>query len=135
MLLSGESIIKAVLASLGTGISFLFGNWTGLLSILVALVILDYATGILASYIKGSLSSSVGLRGIAKKVFMFAIVAVANLLDTLLGDTMILRNITVFFYIANELLSILENAIKAGIPVPEKVKKAILILNEEQKKD
>jgi toxin secretion/phage lysis holin len=128
-----DLIIKTVAAMGGTLVTFLFGEWTGLLTILFAFVVIDYITGMLASFIKGKLSSSVGLKGVAKKVFIFCIIAVAHLVDTIIGEAHLIRNGTIFFYLANELLSIIENASRAGIPIPKRLKNGILLLKDENK--
>ena len=99
-----------------------------MLNILLAFVIIDYVTGIGAAAKEGSLNSSVGYWGIAKKVSIFAIVAVAHLVDTALGDAHIFRDMAVFFYLANELLSLLENAGRLGAPVPPGLQKAVEVL-------
>jgi len=126
-----ENIIKYVSAGIGAVISFAFGGWSTLLSILLAFVILDYVSGFFAAGIEGKLNSSTGMRGIAKKVAVFFVVAVAHMMDVALGyDGHILRDATIFFFLANEALSILENAGRIGVPVPGALKKAIDILNE-----
>ncbi len=122
------SIFKFCIAGGGACASYLFGGWNQLLQILLVFVIIDYITGVVASGVEGKLSSSVGLKGIAKKVFIFVIVAVAHLADTALGDGSLLQDAAIFFYIANELLSIIENAGRVGLPVPEILKQAIEIL-------
>jgi len=129
--ISVENIIKYVSAGIGAVISFAFGGWSTLLSILLAFVILDYVSGFVAAGIEGKLNSSNGMRGIAKKVAVFFVVAVAHMMDVALGyDGHILRDATIFFFLANEALSILENAGRIGVPVPGALKKAIDILNE-----
>ncbi|QDX95648.1 holin [Brevibacillus laterosporus] len=80
--------------------------------------------------VEGKLKSKIGLIGIARKVFIFAMVAVAHLLDTALGDQHVFRNATIFFYLANEVLSIIENAGRIALPVPEVIKKAVDVLKE-----
>ncbi|WP_025027324.1 phage holin family protein [Caldalkalibacillus mannanilyticus] len=129
---SWETIFKTLILFGGALASFLFGSWTGLLTTLLAMVIIDYLTGILASFIEGNLSSAHGFKGIAKKVLIFAIVAVAHLIDVILGQTMMIRDMTIYFYIANEMLSIIENAGRAGIPVPQRLKKAIVVLRNKK---
>lgn len=126
-----ESIIKYASAGIGAVISFVFGGWSTLLSILLAFVVIDYVSGFVAAGIEGKLSSNIGMKGIAKKVAVFFVVAVAHMMDVALGyDGHILRDATIFFFLANEALSILENAGRIGVPVPGALKKAIDILNE-----
>ncbi|MGF7429576.1 phage holin family protein [Thermoanaerobacterium thermosaccharolyticum] len=123
-----ENIFKTITAFGGALASYLFGGWSALLGILLAFVIFDYVTGVIAAGIEGKLSSNVGLKGIAKKVAIFVIVAVANLVDRALGNAHIFRDATIFFYLANELLSIIENVGRSGVPIPEVIKKAVAVL-------
>lgn len=123
-----ENISKTICSVGGALASYLFGGWSALLEILLAFVAIDYITGVIAAGIEGKLNSSIGWKGIAKKVGIFVIVAVANLVDRALGDAHIFRDATIFFYLANELISILENIIEARIPVPEALKDAVDIL-------
>ncbi|QCS51625.1 phage holin family protein [Priestia flexa] len=114
------------LSSLGSFIFFLVGEWNYLLMVLVALVAVDYVTGIVAAFIDKSLSSKVGFRGIAKKVFIFALVMMANFMDQVFWpDNHFIRDITILFYILNEMISITENAGRVGLPVPAVIKQAI----------
>ncbi|MBQ2616706.1 MAG: phage holin family protein [Synergistaceae bacterium] len=107
----------------GGVLSWFIGGLDGALKILVAMMIADYITGLMKGYIHGGLSSSEGFHGIAKKVCMFLFVGVANIIDNeLLGRSEVLRDAVIFFYIANEGLSITENAIDIGLPVPDSVK-------------
>ena len=123
-----ETILKSVLAFVGGSVSYLYGGWSALLQILLVFVCLDYITGVFAAGFNGQLSSKVGLKGIAKKVMVFALVAVAHMVDTALGGKSLFRDATIFFYIANELISILENAGSLGVPLPPMLTKAVEIL-------
>lgn len=125
-----DNFIKALIAFSGAAASYLFGGWSSLLSILLTFVILDYLTGIAAAAKEGKLESNIGLWGIARKVFIFGIVAVAHLADSALGDAHVLRDMAIFFYLANELLSLIENAGRFGVPIPPVLKKAVAILRE-----
>lgn len=102
----------------GAALSYLYGGWSQLLGILLAFVVIDYITGIVASGVEGKLSSSIGMKGIAKKVYIFVIVAVAHLTDKAVGTNAVLMDAATFFYMANELLSIIENSGRMGLPVP-----------------
>ncbi len=129
MNLNAESIFKSIVAIGGGAASYLFGGWSSLLEILLAFVIIDYITGFVAAGIEGKLASEVGLKGIAKKVFIFVMVAVAHLADQTAG-TQIIRDAAIFFYLANELLSIIENSGRIGLPVPPIISHAVEILKE-----
>ena len=125
-----ENIFKSILAALGAALAYLFGGWGALLGILLAFVVTDYVTGVVAAALEGKLASGIGYKGIAKKVMIFIIVAMAHLADQAMGLDSVLMSAAVFFYLANELLSILENAGRIGLPVPKVLEKAISILKE-----
>ncbi|MCM3145394.1 phage holin family protein [Brevibacillus sp. MER 51] len=123
-----EHFFKTAFAIGGAVASFLFGGWSPLLTVLLTFVAIDYVSGMVAAGAEGKLSSRIGFLGIARKVFIFAMVAIAHLVDTALGDQHVLRDATIFFYLANELLSIIENAGRVGLPVPTPIKKAVDVL-------
>mgnify|MGYP000858020643 CR=1 FL=1 len=124
------NIFKTVAAGAGAILAYLFGGWNALLGILLAFVITDYITGVVAAWLDKNLSSEIGFEGIAKKIIIFVIVAVAHLVDIALGLEAILMSAAIFFYLANELLSILENAARIGLPVPDIMQKALALLKE-----
>ena len=102
---------------------FLGGCCDGLLYALIAFVAIDYITGVMCAVIDHRLSSEVGFKGIFKKVLIFLLVGVANILDVqVIGTGCVLRTAVIFFYISNEGVSLLENAAYLGLPVPEKIK-------------
>lgn len=123
-----EIIFKTGSAIAGAVFGYLFGEWTVTLKILVAFVIIDYVTGWIASGVEGNLSSKVGFRGILKKLMLFCLVALGHLVDKAIGDGSMIQNAIIFFYLGNEGLSILENAGRTGLPIPQKVKDAIEVL-------
>lgn len=123
-----ENLGKWLLAVGSWLVSYLFGGWSAVLGVLLFFVILDYLTGVAAGGATGKLKSKIGLVGIARKVFIFAMVAVGHLVDGILGDGHIFRDTVAFFYIANELLSITENGGKLGAPIPNVIKQAIEVL-------
>ncbi len=137
------NIFNVGTAILGGTTAYFFGDSKSLLEMLLLFVIIDYISGILAAAMQKKLKSNIGFIGIARKVFIFFVVAMAHKLDTLMGNTHMLRDATIFFYLANELLSIMENAKKANIPIPQVISRAIEVLkgksgeeNEtEQRKD
>ena len=101
---------------------FLWGRLDGLLYALITFMILDYVTGLISADISKNLSSAVGFTGIAKKVFIMILVAVGHILDIhVLGGGAVCRSAVIGFYLANEGISILENAGKIGLPLPEKL--------------
>jgi toxin secretion/phage lysis holin len=123
-----EIIYKTCSTIMGALIGVLFGGWSPLLQILLTFSIMDYGTGLLASGVEGKLSSKIGFRGIAKKVMIFSLVAVGHLIDTAIGQGSMFQDAIIFFYLGNELLSILENAGRIGLPVPDQIKSAVQVL-------
>jgi toxin secretion/phage lysis holin len=123
-----DNVIKTAVAVSGAVASYLFGGWSSLLSILLTFVVIDYITGVSAAAKEGKLNSEVGAWGIVKKVSIFAIVAIAHLIDRALGDSHLFRDAAIFFYLANELISVLENIGRLGAPIPPGLKQAIEIL-------
>ena len=117
-----DNIFKNIMAGIFTVLSFLFGDMEGLMVALIALIILDYISGVIAAAVEKRLSSEVGAKGIAKKLFMLLIVALANIVDiNVIGDGHVLKTVTVVFYICNECISLIENAGRIGVPVPKKL--------------
>lgn len=121
---------KTILSALGAFVGYVWGGWTMSLQVLTALIVLDYVLGVIGGYVQGKLSSSVGFKGIAKKVAIFLFIAVAHFVDMAIGNGSIVQDAVTFFYIGNELLSIVENGGKVGIPVPNALKNAIELLKE-----
>lgn len=117
-----DGVLKAILAAICAVCGFLFGDMDGLMIALVALIVLDYISGVTAAAVEHRLSSEVGAKGIAKKVFMLLIVAIANIVDiNVIGEGHALKTVTVVFYICNECISLIENAGRLGVPVPKKL--------------
>lgn len=110
-------------ASIGAVLGNFIGGNDGLLYALIVFVVVDYITGVLCAVIEKNLASAIGFRGIFQKIMIFLLVGIANVLDTkILGAGAMLRSAVIFFYIANEGISILENAGRMGLPIPEKMK-------------
>lgn len=122
---------QAVIAALGGWLGYFLGGCDGLLYALIVFVVLDYITGVLCVIADRRLSSAVGFKGICRKVLIFALVGVANILDVhVIGTGCVVRTATIFFYISNEGVSILENAANLGLPVPKKVKEVLKQLHD-----
>lgn len=127
---------QAALSAVGAGLGWFLGDFDGVLLALVAFVVMDYITGVIAAGIKHELSSEVGFKGIVRKVAIFIVVGIANVLDVqIIGKGAVLRTATIFFYISNEGLSIIENAGEIGVPIPSPLKKMLKQLREESEKD
>ena len=127
---------KIIVAAIGTGVTWLFGTWDTALIVLVCFMALDYATGVLRAWINIEVSSDIGLKGIARKTVIFIVLIVAVLLDRLLNTgTWVFRTLICYFYIANEGISLLENCAGLGLPIPEKLKEALVQLKDGEKKE
>lgn len=115
--------IQLIFAAIGGWLGYFVGGCDGLLYALIAFVVIDYITGVMCAISDHALSSQVGFRGICRKVLIFLLVGIANILDIhVLGNGSVLRTAVIFFYISNEGVSLLENAAHLGLPIPEKVK-------------
>ena len=119
--------LSVALAFIGGWLALFLGTFDGLLITLLVFVVLDYITGMISAGINHKLSSSVGFKGIARKVFIFIIVGIANLIDLyiLKGGYSVLRTAVIFFYLGNEGISILENAGECGLPIPTKIRQLL----------
>ena len=124
--------ISILFAALGGFLAQILGGWDGILTALVFLVIVDYLTGWIKALVNKKLSSEVGFKGIAKKMFIFIIVAVACVLQDNVASGLPLREITIMFYIANESLSILEN-VGESIGLPDGLKKFPIQIRDKSK--
>lgn len=125
-----SAVVKTISTALGSLMGYMFGGWNMFMNLLLWLVVLDWLTGWGAAWINGELKSRKGYHGIARKVAIFALVAVSHFIDIILGGQQYFQNAVVFFYLANELLSIIENVGRMGVPVPKILRKAIEVFNE-----
>ena len=117
------NMIQVVFTMLGGWIGYFVGGCVGLLYALLAFVVIDYITGMMCAIADRKLSSEVGFKGICRKVLIFLLVGIANVLDVnVIGTGSVLRTAVIFFYISNEGVSLLENAAHLGLPVPDKMK-------------
>lgn len=121
-----QIIIDSVAGTIGAVLGFMYGEVTGLFWALVAFMVLDYISGILAAISVRKLSSKVGFKGIAKKLLILVFVSVGHITDTyVLGGVPVAMTAVILFYIANEGISIVENASELGLPVPQKIKNVL----------
>ena len=115
--------IQLIFAAVGGWLGYFLGGCDGLLIALVMFVVVDYLTGVMCAVADRNLSSEVGFKGICRKVLIFLLVGIANILDVqVIGTGSVLRTAIIFFYISNEGVSLLENAAHLGLPIPEKMK-------------
>ncbi|MEY8459024.1 phage holin family protein [Lactococcus ileimucosae] len=117
---------KIVCSTVGGFIGSIFGELDGVLYALLIFLVIDYITGVMAAVVEKKLSSSIGFKGIFKKIVLVFLVSVAHIIDTnILKYGGVIRTTVIFFYLSNEGLSILENAVRIGLPIPEKLKELL----------
>ena len=128
--------IQLIFAGIGGWLGYFLGGCDGLLYALIAFVVIDYITGVMCAIANHTLSSEVGFKGICRKVLIFLLVGIANILDIQVIDSgSVLRTAVIFFYISNEGVSLLENAAHLGLPVPEKIKTVLEQLHDRSTKE
>lgn len=125
-----EAWVKMGVAGGGAIAAHLYGGWNWTLTALVLFVVIDFVTGMIAAGIEGKLKSKISFVGAAKKVAIFLVITVAHLVDTLIGDGNMVRDAAILFYIVNELLSLVENFGRIGLPVPRVLTNAVEILKQ-----
>ncbi len=129
-------MIQTIFTGLGGWIGYYLGGCDGLLYALIAFAVVDYLTGIMCAIADKKLSSNVGFKGICRKVLIFLLVGIANIVDVqVIGQEGILRTAVIFFYLSNEGVSLLENAGHLGLPIPEKLKEVLEQLHGRDKKE
>lgn len=125
--------MKMAWTAFGGALGAVLGGMDGFLMALVLFVIVDYITGVMAAIVQKNISSEVGFKGIAKKIAIFCLVAVASVIDAdVIGQGSVIRMSVIFFYLSNEGISILENASRIGLPIPKKLKNVLEQLKEEE---
>ena len=128
--------IQLIFAGIGGWLGYFLGGCDGLLYALIVFVVIDYITGVMCAIANHTLSSEVGFKGICRKVLIFLLVGIANILDIhVIGSGSVLRTAVIFFYISNEGVSLLENAAQLGLPVPEKIKVVLEQLHDRSTKE
>lgn len=128
--------IQLVFAAIGGWLGYFLGGCDGLLIALVVFVVVDYLTGVMCAIADHKLSSAVGFKGICRKVLIFLLVGIGNILDVqVIRSGSVLRTAVIFFYISNEGVSLVENAAHLGLPVPDKLKDVLEQLHDRDGKE
>ena len=123
--------IQLIFAAVGGWLGYFLGGCDGLLCALIAFVVIDYITGVMCAISDKTLSSEVGFKGICRKVLIFLLVGIGNIIDVqVLGSPGVLRTAVIFFYLSNEGVSLLENAAHLGLPVPDAIKTVLEQLHD-----
>jgi len=124
--------MQIVFTAVGGFLGYTLGGCDGFLYALVTFITLDYITGVMLAIVEIKLSSEVGFRGIFKKVLIFIMVSIGHIIDSkIIGTGSAIRTAVIFFYASNEGISILENATKLGLPIPQKLRDILKQLNKE----
>lgn len=127
--------IQIAFAAVGGFVGWFLGGCDGLLYTLLAFVVIDYITGVMCAVVDKTLSSAIGFKGICRKVLIFALVGIGHILDThVIGSGSVMRTAIIFFYISNEGVSLIENAVHLGLPVPQKLKDVLEQLHNRSEK-
>ena len=123
--------IQIAFTAFGGFLGWFLGGVDGFLYALIAFTVIDYITGVMCAITDKNLSSSIGFKGICRKVLIFTLVGIGNIVDVyVLGQGGVLRTAVIFFYLSNEGVSILENSAYLGLPIPEKLKEVLEQLHE-----
>ena len=126
--------LQFIFGAVGGFLGWFLGGVDGFMYALVTFVVFDYVTGLMVAVLEHKLSSEVGFRGIFKKVLIFVLVGVGNIIDVhVIKNGSAIRTAVIFFYVANEGISIIENAAKIGLPIPQKLKDILEQLKKEDK--
>jgi toxin secretion/phage lysis holin len=127
------NFIQTIFAAIGGYIGWFLGGVDGFMYALITFVVIDYVTGLMVAVLERKLSSEVGFRGIFKKVMIFTLVGIGNIIDVhLIKNGSAIRTAVIFFYVSNEGISIIENSAKIGLPIPQKLKDILKQLNKEE---
>lgn len=128
-----KEIYNGIIAGFLTTFIYLVGGLDVALVCLLVAIVLDYLSGLTKAYVTKQLSSQTGFRGIVKKVALLIIVMLAVLVDRVTGNTGAIRTLVIYYFVANEGLSIIENLGQAGVPIPQSIKKALKAMKKENK--
>lgn len=126
-------IISLLASEAATIFIYLFGGIDVGLTCLIVAIVLDYLSGMIKAYNKKQLSSKIGFSGILKKIGILILVMLSVLVDRVTGDTGAIRTLVIYYFVANEGLSVLENLGESGIPIPNAIKKALKVLKDQSK--
>ena len=128
--------IQIAFSAIGGFIGWLLGGFDGFLYALIAFAVIDYITGVMCAISDKKLSSEVGFKGICRKVLIFVLVGIGNMVDVyVLGEAGVLRTAVIFFYLSNEGISLLENSAHLGLPIPQKLKSVLEQLHNRNVKE
>ena len=128
-----KEFICGLTSSLLTTLIYLVGGLDVAISCLLIAIVIDYISGVIKAYITKQLSSEIGFKGIIKKIAILLIVMLSVLIDRVTGESGAIRTLVIYYFVANEGLSIIENLAAAGVPIPAAIKNALKALKKESK--
>ena len=126
-----KELFCSILAGICTGLVYLWGGFDVAMQCLLVAIVLDYISGIIKAFVLKQLSSSIGFKGILKKFGVLVVVALAVLIDRVTGESGAIRTLVIYYFVANEGLSIIENMGLAGLPIPKSIKEALKALKKQ----
>ena len=126
-----KELFCSILAGIGTGLVYLWGGFDVAMQCLLVAIVLDYVSGIIKAFVLKQLSSSIGFKGILKKFGVLVVVALAVLIDRVTGESGAIRTLVIYYFVAYEGLSIIENMGLAGLPIPKSIKEALKALKKQ----
>lgn len=130
-----KEMYLSIIAGIATASVYLLGGFDVAIQCLLVAIILDYLSGLAKAFVTKTLSSQIGARGLVKKVAILLVVMLAVLIDRVTGESGAIRTLVIYYFVANEGLSITENLAQAGVPMPKIIKDALKALKKESKGD
>ena len=130
-----KEMYLSIIAGITTASVYLLGGFDVAIQCLLIAIIIDYLSGMIKAFVTKTLSSQIGVRGILKKVAVLLVVMLAVLIDRVTGESGAIRTLVIYYFVANEGLSITENLAQAGVPMPKIIKDALKALKKESNKD
>ena len=130
-----KEFATSIISMLTTAFVYIIGGIDVALISLLIVIIIDYISGLIKAYVLKELSSKVGFKGILKKFGILLIVALSVIVDKIAGQTGAIRTLVIYYFVANEGLSILENLAQSGLPIPKVIKKALIALKENSEEE
>lgn len=116
-----KHIVSDVISVILTTTIYYLGGLDIALKSLLIMIIIDYLTGLLSAIYNKKVNSKIGFKGIIKKVSYLFIIALSVIIDNVLGQTGTIRTLVIYFFVANDGISILENVAEMGVPLPQKL--------------
>ena len=128
-------ILQFIFATIRNWLGWFLGGYDGLLFTLIVFVGINYITEVMCAIVDKKLSSEIKLKGIFKKILIFALVGIGNILDVqVFGNGSVFRTAVIFFYLSNVGISLLENASYLGLPIPEILRDVLEQLHDKKQK-